>query len=107
MDFWVKYRRNHYKFQVEPEDLERWQTEQTIIVKHRVAAVLLVIGTVVTIELIKPMVADVSSLFAVILREGVVLAFSLASLGAYILWQNPFRKVTSGGNPGDCTVRGN
>lgn len=107
MDFWVNYRRNNYRFQVEAEDLERWQKEQATIVKRRVAAVLLVIASIAFIELIKPMVADTSSLGPVLLRAVVVLCFGPLGFVAFLLWRNPFRQTTSGGNPGDCSIRGN
>lgn len=104
-DFWVNYRRNHYRFQVEPEDLERWQREQATIIKRRLAAGLLVIASIASVEFLKPMVADTNSFGAIVLRAGAVLGFGLVGLGAFLLWRNPFRMINSGGNPGDCAVR--
>jgi hypothetical protein len=106
MDFWVNHRRAHYKFQVEPEVLERWEKEQATIIKRRVAAVLMVVASIAIIETVKPMVADTSSFGPVLLRAGAVLGLGFVGLCAFLLWRNPFRAITSGGNPGDCMVRG-
>lgn len=105
MDFWVNYRRNHYRFQVEQEDLERWQKEQANIVNRRLAAVLLVVASVVLIEIIKPVMANLNPLTYLFLGPVVALAFGLVGLGAFVLWRNPFREITSGGNPVDCSAR--
>lgn len=106
MEFWVNYRRNHYRFQAEREDIERWENGQSVIIKRWVDAVLLVVASVVLVEIIKPLVADTSSLGPVLLRAGAVLGFAIVGLGSFLLWRNPFRGTTSGGNPGDCAVRG-
>lgn len=104
-DFWVNYRRNHHRFQVEPEDLERWQREQATIIKRRLAAGLLVIASIASVEFLKPMVADTNSFGAVVLRAGAVLGFGFVGLGAFLLCRNPFQGTTSAGHPGDCANR--
>ena len=102
MSRWTELRTQNYRFHPDCQDLKRWEAEERTIWRRRLASVVIFLVSTPLLVWAKPHVDN-----TVWPRAFVVLAFGVVYAAAMLLWRNPFRGITSGGNPGDCTVRGN
>lgn len=101
MSSWIDLRTQNYRFHPEHQDLKRWEAEERTIRRRRLAAVGIFVATTPILVWVKPHIDA-----TIWLRALVVLAFGAVYAAAALLWRNPFRRVSSSGKPGDCTVRG-
>lgn len=100
MSSWIELRVRNYRFHPEPRDLLRWEAEERRI--RRLASVAIFAAATPLLAWAKPHIDN--TLWP---RAWTILAFGAVCAADVLLWRNPFREIPSGGNLGDCMVRGN